>query len=645
MTHRSSKHVDYSSLLVFGYQCKVFNSQDIHTYVDLDKRLIPCISDASLMIDRFDCRGTLMDMKDFDGNINHSIELSAEELEIEKICDGERYKDLEYEKQSSDDESCSEIKKLHKYAQFSYNYEENKEADMVNGKEEKNLEYLGIYVFNYNYPNIIIRVLFIFFVRIIEPTCLEASPIKTEEKQYLKPKNLNLPDNIILPQTMNQHYLIEKTANYISKSGTQSEILLKTRQSKTSSFDFMDSSNDLYPYYKLLIQLIKENKYSITLNEKHSDSSDDSDGYLHPSLISKKPKQSILKSVEMFKHNVDLSKTVYGKLVSNLSEKIKEDDLRIEKQNNERKKIKLEKELAELADKCHTVKTMTDDSFELYSAYYTALGSSSLPIFNAVSPPPATCLLIEKIAKYVSRIGDTFEDLLKSKNEPRLSFIHVNDVNHCFYWLTKQKFINSEKLLNEQKQKLITSICYSDDSEEENSPKLPQHFTDINESIESSKRLMINFKKKRGNLSADTDTIKQNADLNELDNKNKLVDLISTNDKKPISFKIKRTESPTGVIAKSPKLTGDAKKRERLMKARLFALSLKSQGFGNETEKKTNEPCNDSHHFRTKDRKTRTKKLSSDSSSSSCKYKSRSKNRSHRSSTKSRSRHRQCSRY
>lgn len=57
---------------------------------------------------------------------------------------------------------------------------------------------------------------------------------------------------------MNQ--IVMKTASFVAKQGLQMEILLKTKQASNSQFDFLNFDNNLNPYYKHLIQLIRDNK-------------------------------------------------------------------------------------------------------------------------------------------------------------------------------------------------------------------------------------------------------------------------------------------------------------------------------------------------------------------------------------------------
>ena len=55
--------------------------------------------------------------------------------------------------------------------------------------------------------------------------------------------------------------MIEKTASFVSTSGVQMEILLKTKQANNPQFDFLKYDHYLNPYYRHLIIMIKSGKY------------------------------------------------------------------------------------------------------------------------------------------------------------------------------------------------------------------------------------------------------------------------------------------------------------------------------------------------------------------------------------------------
>jgi hypothetical protein len=62
------------------------------------------------------------------------------------------------------------------------------------------------------------------------------------------------------PETLKLNQIIVKTANFVVQNGLQMEILLKTKQSSNTQFDFLNFDNFLNRYYKHIQFLIRERK-------------------------------------------------------------------------------------------------------------------------------------------------------------------------------------------------------------------------------------------------------------------------------------------------------------------------------------------------------------------------------------------------
>lgn len=160
---------------------------------------------------------------------NYNDQLTEEEIEFERKLDKERYKNLYdtddknedvNEKQSNQLDHTEELRKWKesieeednkKYNQFQFNYNNIEQ----NYKNEDGNQLIIHQINNNNQDNL------------------------EDNKEFTLPNNFSLPSDIKLPTTMREHNLIEKTAKFISKQGVQMEIILKTKQSSNSQFDFL----------------------------------------------------------------------------------------------------------------------------------------------------------------------------------------------------------------------------------------------------------------------------------------------------------------------------------------------------------------------------------------------------------------------
>lgn len=95
---------NHDDLLVFGYGCKIFRDDERAKWIEEEKHLIPWMGNQELLIDRYDCRGALMDIKRYEpgsgydnsqeedvDNLNSSYE---QEKMMEQELDAERYREL-----------------------------------------------------------------------------------------------------------------------------------------------------------------------------------------------------------------------------------------------------------------------------------------------------------------------------------------------------------------------------------------------------------------------------------------------------------------------------------------------------------------------------------------------------------------------
>uniref|UniRef100_A0A672NEK8 Splicing factor, suppressor of white-apricot homolog n=1 Tax=Sinocyclocheilus grahami TaxID=75366 RepID=A0A672NEK8_SINGR len=280
-TKEQSDSSKYAELLVFGYACKLFRDDQRAIYHDQGKHLIPWMGEKNIMIDRYDGRGHLHDLSEYDaGSWNHDYQLSEEEARIKALCDEERYLAMHTDLLEVEARQEEEYKRLSEaladegtYNAVAFRYsaeyydpsqpteedEASKEADQEQQEEES-------------------------------------------EEPFVAPPGLLIPPDVELPATTKTHAIIERTANFVCKQGAQFEIVLKAKQAGNSQFDFLRFDHYLNPYYKHILRAMKEGRYtsasegkqdqqqeSKSDNSDNDDDDDDGDGsYLHPSLFASK---------------------------------------------------------------------------------------------------------------------------------------------------------------------------------------------------------------------------------------------------------------------------------------------------------------------------------------------------------------------
>lgn len=71
---------------------------------------------------------------------------------------------------------------------------------------------------------------------------------------------------------MKLHAVIEKTAKFIAAQGPQMEILIKAKQSNNPQFEFLNQTNVLNPYYKHVLNAVKNGYYPAEDPEPSADS-------------------------------------------------------------------------------------------------------------------------------------------------------------------------------------------------------------------------------------------------------------------------------------------------------------------------------------------------------------------------------------
>ncbi|XP_012512727.1 PREDICTED: splicing factor, suppressor of white-apricot homolog isoform X4 [Propithecus coquereli] len=268
-------------LLVFGYACKLFRDDERALAQEQGQHLIPWMGDHKILIDRYDGRGHLHDLSEYDAEYstwNRDYQLSEEEARVDALCDEERYLALHTDLLEEEARQEEEYKRLSEalaedgsynavgftYGSDYYDPSEPTEEEEPSKQREKN----------------------------------EAENLEENEEPFIAPLGLNVPSDVELPPTAKMHAIIERTANFVCKQGAQFEIMLKAKQARNSQFDFLRFDHYLNPYYKFIQKAMKEGRYTALAENKSeekkkpgvsSDNEDDDDeedgNYLHPSLF------------------------------------------------------------------------------------------------------------------------------------------------------------------------------------------------------------------------------------------------------------------------------------------------------------------------------------------------------------------------
>ncbi|XP_049625160.1 splicing factor, suppressor of white-apricot homolog isoform X2 [Suncus etruscus] len=270
-------------LLVFGYACKLFRDDERALAQEQGQHLIPWTGDPKILVDRYDGRGHLHDLSEYDAEYstwNRDYQLSEEEARVEALCDEERYLALHTDLLEEEARQEEEYKRLSEalaedgtynavgftYGSDYYDPSEPTEEEEPSKQREK----------------------------------IETENPEENEEPFVAPLGLNVPSDVELPPTAKMHAIIERTANFVCKQGAQFEIMLKAKQARNSQFDFLRFDHYLNPYYKFIQKAMKEGRYTVLAERKseekrksgssdHDDDEDEDDGeYLHPSLFASK---------------------------------------------------------------------------------------------------------------------------------------------------------------------------------------------------------------------------------------------------------------------------------------------------------------------------------------------------------------------
>ncbi|XP_059622143.1 protein suppressor of white apricot isoform X2 [Phlebotomus argentipes] len=454
-------------------------------------RSLCCVIDKPSQV-WYDVRATLNDLKVYEappgGYTNRLDYLSPAEQRAEQLCEEERYFSLYHNEREEDFNQEEELKRLQSssYAQVGFNYDAP--AAAAGPEKQSSVE-----------------------EEEVDEVAFEPSP------------NFPIPTDIELPPTVKLNAIIEKTARFIAAQGMQMEILIKTKQANNPHFDFLTQNGRFNCYYKFVLAAIKDNRYpSAEADVKASE--------VAPAVRSDEVPNEGLPAVQMvqkkslpvlkYKPSADcaytqlISKITGAPLPVQMTEEapeVQHEEAAAEPSpaangatpqlpDNERVEFRRKAESVEVRKistglmlaQCYNSESESDED----SNSRNSLFKLDLPV-----PPDGLQHIIDKTAAYVAKNGKDFEDILRTKQDPRFSFLDESSEYHRYYiykvtgsiYLPAGKSDNQqpEKVKKEDVQpKIVTPVCFSiktkDDPPVPMKPALPQEPSSDEEGAEKN---------------------------------------------------------------------------------------------------------------------------------------------------------------
>uniref|UniRef100_H3BH86 Splicing factor, suppressor of white-apricot homolog n=1 Tax=Latimeria chalumnae TaxID=7897 RepID=H3BH86_LATCH len=469
-------------LLVFGYACKLFREDEKALYHEHGKHLIPWMGDSKIMIDRYDGRGHLHDLSEYDAEYsswNRNYNLSEEEARIEALCDEERYLALHTNLLEEEARQEEEYKRLSEalaedgtYNAVGFSYSSDY-YDPSQPTEEEDPQK--------------------------EMVKAESESLEENEEPYIAPLGLNVPPDVELPATTKMHAIIERTANFVCKQGAQFEIMLKAKQARNSQFDFLRFDHYLNPYYKYILKVMKQGRYTPQAGNKgeeekvklgateDEEDEDEEGGYLHPSLFASKKCSRLEELMKVMPVKLEKNCPFLNLIKNASSSQSLVDGTKISPPPPKKKKKTTEAAVyysyymlpdgtyclaapppgmevagyysgmpAEITATTATGLTVppppgttppppssTADSSS--TQHPTATSATSVLAPAAIIPPPPDIQpVLDKLAEYVARNGIKFETSVHAKNDPRFEFLQPWHQYNAYYEFKKQFFMQRE---------------------------------------------------------------------------------------------------------------------------------------------------------------------------------------------------------
>ncbi|CAJ0942145.1 unnamed protein product, partial [Mesorhabditis belari] len=440
MTHEQNND---DELCVFGYGSKIY-SKDEHFQRIAEERHLCNWLDTDIRTDRMLLHSITDVHKDpYPG----SPECPSEAME-EEMCEAERYREMN----PLVDENRSDKKR----AEVAFSYDNQ----AIEPKKEEVIEEV------------------------------DDSGSDSETEPFETPEGVKLPMGLQCPPNQKLNHIILRTAGFVVEKGVQMEIVIKAKQrNNLEQFGFLEFDDGLNPYYKYMMKMIREKKYTVPDFEKQKklkkkasnknstksssnnahikaepstsdDSGSESDYELHPLLMAsmnkspenkskhlnhphKKPTRKSNDEIDAFEYEMDKSNNMYTSLFKSLA------GLKGHKEESEaspevrRSPTLIKEEHGDLQQAAPDVEFQ-----KWWSWFYSCPCPISHPA-QIVTPSPDVMQLIDNWAQYVAKHGAEGEKLLREQhissdaNFKTLKFLTSDSPFHSYYQQKVQAFQRS----------------------------------------------------------------------------------------------------------------------------------------------------------------------------------------------------------
>ncbi|XP_036159340.1 splicing factor, suppressor of white-apricot homolog isoform X3 [Myotis myotis] len=505
-------------LLVFGYACKLFRDDERALALEQGQHLIPWMGDRKILIDRYDGRGHLHDLSEYDAEYstwNRDYQLSEEEARIEALCDEERYLALHTDLLEEEARQEEEYKRLSEalaedgtynavgltYGSDYYDPSQPTEEEEPSRQREKS----------------------------------EADHVEENEEPFIAPVGLNVPPDVELPPTAKMHAIIERTARFVCRQGAQFEIMLKARQARNSQFDFLRFDHYLNPYYKFIQKAMKEGRYPVLaegrgdekqksgVSSDNEDDDDEGDGsYLHPSLFASKKcnrLEELMKPLKVVDPDHPLAMLVRKAQADSPAPTPPS----AEGAAGQPSQVEYTSD-STVAAMYYSYYMLPDGTYCLappppgvdVATYYSTLPaavavsstagvtaaappppgttpppppttvetssgvtsttittSALAPVAAIIPPPPDIQPVIDKLAEYVARNGLKFETSVRAKNDQRFEFLQPWHQYNPYYEFKKQFFLQKEGGDGAQPRSCLQAVSAPEEAPAQSAPEKP----------------------------------------------------------------------------------------------------------------------------------------------------------------------------